>query len=61
MHWDRALGQFLCPCHGGLYNMDGTNIGGPPPSPMPQWVHRLDRDPSGRTVLFIRNEYDEQI
>jgi menaquinol-cytochrome c reductase iron-sulfur subunit len=61
VHWDDSLGQFLCPCHGGLYDMDGVNIDGPPPSPMPQWVHRLHTDAAGRTVLEIENDYDESI
>lgn len=25
---------FLCPCHGGEYDEDGTVLGGPPPSPL---------------------------
>ena len=60
VHWQEDLGQFLCPCHGGLYDMDGRNIGGPPPSPLPQWIHDL-RDEEGSTVLYISNEYDESI
>jgi Rieske Fe-S protein len=27
-------GQFECPCHGGVYAMDGTNVAGPPPRPL---------------------------
>ena len=60
VHWREDLGQFLCPCHGGLYDMDGRNVGGPPPSPLPQWVHHL-QDEEGSTVLYITNEYDESI
>jgi len=26
--------QFECPCHGGVYAIDGTNIAGPPPRPL---------------------------
>jgi Rieske Fe-S protein len=62
VHWDPSLGQFLCPCHGGLYDMHGNNIGGPPPSPLPQWVHRTHVDPlTGRTLLDVQNRYDESI
>jgi menaquinol-cytochrome c reductase iron-sulfur subunit len=62
VHWDPSLGQFLCPCHGGLYDMGGHNIGGPPPSPLPQWIHRTHVDPStGRTVLDVQNQYNESI
>jgi menaquinol-cytochrome c reductase iron-sulfur subunit len=62
VHWDPSLGQFLCPCHGGLYDMQGANTGGPPPSPLPQWLHRTTVDPStGHTILEVQNQYDESI
>lgn len=27
-------GQFECPCHGGIYSIDGRNLAGPPPRPL---------------------------
>jgi menaquinol-cytochrome c reductase iron-sulfur subunit len=57
VRWEPALNLFLCPCHGGLYNIEGVNIGGPPPKPLPQWVHRIDS--SG--ILYVKNELNEQI
>jgi menaquinol-cytochrome c reductase iron-sulfur subunit len=56
VHWDDALRQFLCPCHGGLYDIDGNNVGGPPPKPLPQYVHRLDG-----TTLYVQDRYTESI
>lgn len=62
VHWDPNLGQFLCPCHGGLYDLVGTNVGGPPPSPLPQWLHRTLVDPAtGHTLLEVQNQYNESI
>jgi menaquinol-cytochrome c reductase iron-sulfur subunit len=61
VHWDPMLGNFLCPCHGGLYDIDGTNVGGPPPQPLAQWVHRTHVDGLGRTILEIQNTLDESI
>lgn len=26
--------RFVCPCHGGIYDMDGKNVSGPPPKPL---------------------------
>ncbi len=26
--------EFICPCHGGRYDLNGKNIGGPPPLPL---------------------------
>ena len=28
-------GQLLCPCHGSIYGLDGSNVSGPAPSPLP--------------------------
>ena len=32
--WSRERQQFLCPCHQGVYDKNGTNIAGPPPRPL---------------------------
>ena len=56
VRWQADLGQFLCPCHGGLYDITGKNIGGPPPKPLPQYVHRIDG-----TTLFIQNSFTESL
>ncbi|HYM49266.1 MAG TPA: ubiquinol-cytochrome c reductase iron-sulfur subunit [Candidatus Limnocylindrales bacterium] len=57
VRWDPALKLFLCPCHGGLYDLNGVNVGGPPPRPLPQWVHRID----GNGVLYVTNALTEPI
>lgn len=61
VHWDPQMHQFLCPCHGGLYDIAGSNIGGPPPSPLPQWVHRFRTDQSGKRILEIANRLEGSI
>jgi Rieske Fe-S protein len=64
VHWDPKLGasgQFLCPCHGGLYDITGQNVGGPPPSPLPPWRHRISTLPDGSRLLEIENQYGERI
>ena len=33
--WAPADKQFHCPCHGGRFDADGRNVGGPPPTPLP--------------------------
>jgi cytochrome b6-f complex iron-sulfur subunit len=30
VHYDAAQGKFLCPCHGGVFERNGTAIAGPP-------------------------------
>lgn len=34
VQWQKDKGQFLCPCHGGLFAVDGRVLGGPPPKPL---------------------------
>lgn len=33
-NWVEAQKQFACPCHGGVYTVDGKVVGGPPPRPL---------------------------
>lgn len=62
VHWDTRLQEFLCPCHGGLYDIDGSNVGGPPPQPLPQWIHRITYEQlTGQHVLEIENKLNEGI
>jgi Rieske Fe-S protein len=30
VHWEPADAQFVCPCHQGIFDRDGTAIAGPP-------------------------------
>jgi Rieske Fe-S protein len=34
INWHPDQSQFVCPCHGGIFNAEGRNTGGPPPRPM---------------------------
>ena len=56
VRWAAELRQFLCPCHGGLYDITGQNVGGPPPKPLPEYVPRIDG-----TTLYIQNRFTEEI
>lgn len=57
VRWEPAIFQFVCPCHGGLYSIQGVNVGGPPPAPLPQWVHRIDPD----GTLYVSNRLGKQL
>ena len=54
VHWDVSLNEFVCPCHGGFYALDGANVGGPPPKPLYRYEHRLDG-----TTLYVRDVLTE--
>jgi len=34
VNWNYLKEQFLCPCHGGRYDIQGNVVGGPPPRPL---------------------------
>ncbi len=34
VRWDEKKGQFLCPCHGGVFDKAGNVVVGPPPRPL---------------------------
>lgn len=48
-------GEFLCPCHGGIYDINGGYIGGPPPRDMYRYPVREVREDGN---LYVKHEYD---
>jgi menaquinol-cytochrome c reductase iron-sulfur subunit len=40
----QAAGNFICPCHGGVYNFQGQVIGGPPVRPLDHFQTRVRND-----------------
>ncbi|NOX20740.1 MAG: Rieske (2Fe-2S) protein [Nitrospirae bacterium] len=51
VNWHRKKGQFLCPCHGGKYDIEGNVIAGPPPRPLTRLPMKLDK---GKLYLGIK-------
>ncbi len=47
--WDSGSRTFRCPCHGGVYGIDGRVVSGPPPRPL----RRLPLEIRGGEV-FVR-------
>jgi menaquinol-cytochrome c reductase iron-sulfur subunit len=41
VQWFANARLFLCPCHGGVYNADGTVAAGPPPKPLSRYPVRV--------------------
>ena len=46
-------GEFLCPCHGGIYNINGEYVGGPPPRGMYSYVYEVRADGN----IYIKHEF----
>jgi Rieske Fe-S protein len=42
VHWDDAKGEFLCPCHNSVFDVQGKVISGPAPRPLDRYETRLD-------------------
>ena len=42
-HWDRQDRLFKCPCHAGVYDIDGNVISGPPPRPLDTLEYHLEK------------------
>ncbi len=49
VRWVDAAERFICPCHGGVYDLLGRRVGGPPVRPLDRFPTRVQRRP-GRTV-----------
>ncbi len=42
VNWHPEKGGFFCPCHDGLFNINGDVIGGPPPRPLTQFQSKIE-------------------
>jgi nitrite reductase/ring-hydroxylating ferredoxin subunit len=42
VRWVSAAERFICPCHGGVYNLRGMVAGGPPVRPLDRFYNRLN-------------------
>ena len=42
--WSDGAKRFLCPCHGGAFDIAGKVVAGPPPRPMLSYASRVEGD-----------------
>lgn len=40
--YDRKTRLILCPCHGGVFDVEGHVVSGPPPAPLPSLSTRIE-------------------
>lgn len=40
VNYNKQKREFVCPCHGGRYDLAGRNIAGPPPAPLTRYPVR---------------------
>jgi Rieske Fe-S protein len=48
--YDAESRQFLCPCHGGAYDVEGAVVAGPPPAPLRRLEARIE---DGHVVVQV--------
>lgn len=56
VRWEVQEGEglFLCPCHGGLYDINGGYVGGPPPRGLYRYTFEVRED----GLIYVRHEFD---
>ncbi len=42
--YDKERQIFICPCHAGVFDLEGNVISGPPPRPLEKFAVRVDGD-----------------
>jgi Rieske Fe-S protein len=55
VRWFTHEQLFLCPCHGGLYDINGGWVGGPPPRGMYRYIDAEVRE-NGK--LYVKHKFD---
>jgi len=41
-HWDTGLQRFACPCHNGVFDINGNVVSGPPPRPLDYYDAKVE-------------------
>jgi menaquinol-cytochrome c reductase iron-sulfur subunit len=41
-HWEAEAGQFICPCHGSDFSLEGKVLAGPAPRPLDRYVTKIE-------------------
>ena len=53
VRWVSEEAKILCPCHGGIYGINGDHEGGPPPHGLWRYVFEIREDGS----IYIKHEF----
>lgn len=54
VRWFPDKGEMLCPCHGGIYDINGTYMGGPPPRGLYHYAFEIREDGG----LYVKHDLD---
>jgi Rieske Fe-S protein len=53
VRWAPEEAEILCPCHGGIYDINGDHMGGPPAHGLWRYVSKIREDGS----IFVKHEF----
>ncbi len=56
VRWSEEEKEILCPCHGGIYDINGENMGGPPPHGLWRYVFQIREGGS----IYVKHEFQEE-
>ncbi len=42
VEYEKAKNRLLCPCHAGIYTLEGTVVSGPPPKPLQKFPLKVE-------------------
>lgn len=55
-HWDGGADQFICPCHGSTFSIDGKVLSGPAPRPLDRYLTKIE---DGRILIGSELEQEQ--
>lgn len=53
VRWSEEEGEIQCPCHGGIYDINGEHMGGPPPHDLWRYTFRVREDGG----ILVKHEF----
>jgi Rieske Fe-S protein len=56
VNWVKDAGQFKCPCHGGVFDLQGNKVSGPPPRGMDKLECQLNQDDPDNVLVLVKYE-----
>lgn len=43
-HWEAESGEFMCPCHGSVFSIEGKVLAGPAPRPLDRYLTKIENN-----------------
>ncbi|MDA8235410.1 MAG: ubiquinol-cytochrome c reductase iron-sulfur subunit [Clostridia bacterium] len=56
--WKEDDKSFFCPCHGGVFDLDGRVVAGPPPRPLDRYEYKVE---NGKLIIGKSYRVDDDL